>query len=314
MLSRTADNLFWMARYVERSENLARLLLVGHRMSSMARSLGNPGNEWQSTLTASGCASSFFEKHAEAVGPAVVEFLVTDAGNPSSIVSCIDTARRNARSVRTALTTDAWEALNQTWQQARRLQPGSLKTERLPELLEWVKERSLLFGGACTNTMLYNDAYFFTRLGTLLERADSTARILDVKHHVLLPGTEGGGGTLDHYQWQSILRSASALRSYHWLYHDRLEPSRIAELLILRAEHPRSLVACLQQVAQILDQLASRYGGPRGECHRLAGEMHSRLRYGRIEDVFRSGLPGFLSGFLEDLGRLGDEISRFYLR
>jgi uncharacterized alpha-E superfamily protein len=313
MLSRTADSLFWLARYIERAENVARILTVGHRMASLAHSLGNAGNEWHSTLRAAGCEDGFFGKYPTAEAEAVIAYMVFDADNPSSIFSCLETARRNARAVRTALTVDMWEALNQSWMRLRDLDPATIIAHGLIDFLDWVKERSLLFNGAYTNTMLRNDAFFFTRLGTFLERADSTARLLDVKYHVLLPRDEGVGGALDYYQWQAILRSVSALRSYHWIYHDRLQPWLIAELLLLRPEMPRSLRASMEQIARHLDLLADTYGGKRGECHRLAGEMYARLRFGRIEDIFQSGLHQFLVAFLDQTARLGGEISRLYL-
>jgi uncharacterized alpha-E superfamily protein len=169
-----------------------------------------------------------------------------------------------------------------------------------------------LFGGAVEATMRRADSYWFTRLGTFIERADNTARILDVKHHVRLPRFESEGGTLDYYQWASILRSVSALRAYHWVYRDRLKPSLVAELLIFRAEMPRSLAKCLEEITLHLDLLADAYGR-RGECHRLAGRMHAQLRFGRIEDVFGRGLHEFLTEFIDTNYVLGDEISKQYL-
>jgi uncharacterized alpha-E superfamily protein len=313
MLSRTADSLYWLSRYMERAEDMARAVLVGHWMSSMARSLGHRGNEWTSTLIASGCEEGFFSKHQEATSAVVVDYLVRDLDNPSSILACIETARRNARAVRTALTVDMWNALNETWMRVREKLVEAEDAEQMALALEWVKERSQLFSGAYNSTMLRNDAYFFTRLGTYLERADNTARILDVKYHVLLPQDEGVGGALDYYQWQSILRSVSALRGYHWVYQDRLKPWLVAELLILRPEMPRSLLNCYEQIALNLDLLAQTYGGKRGECHRLAGEMHARLRYGRVQDIFQSGLHEFLTEFIEGTIDLGREISALYL-
>ena len=313
MLSRTADGLYWLARHMERAENVARIIMVGHRMSSMARSLDNPGNEWHSTLLAAGCEPGFFAKHQEATAPLVVDYLVRDPDNPSSIFSCLETARRNARAVRTALTVDMWDALNETWYQARNSARFAVPPANLPELLEWVKERSLLFNGAYSNTMLRNDAYYFTRLGTFLERADNTARILDVKYHVLMPRHEEVGGALDYYHWQAILRSVSALRSYHWVYHDRLKPWLVAEFLILRPEMPRSLLSCYDQIIRTLELLAEAYGGKRGECHRIAGELHARLRFGRIQDIFQSGLHEFLTEFVDRSVTLGDAISTLYL-
>jgi uncharacterized alpha-E superfamily protein len=314
MLSRTAESLFWLTRYIERAENVARILTVGHRTATIAHSLGNLGNEWESTLRAAGCEDGFFERFEAATSATVIAYMVFDADNPSSIYSCLEAARRNGRAVRTALTVDMWEALNQTWQQLRTLDQTSTLEHSLIDFLDWVKERSLFFNGAYTNTMLRNDAFFFTRLGTFLERADNTARLLDVKYHILLPRDEEVGGALDYYQWQAILRSVSALRSYHWIYHDRLKPWLIAELLLLRPEMPRSLRASLEQIARHLDLLADAYGGRRGECHRLAGEMYARLRFGRIEDIFPAGLHEFLGAFLTQTAQLSNEINVFYLK
>ena len=313
MLSRTADGLYWLSRYMERAENVARIVVAGHRMASMAHSLENPGNEWSSTLLAAGCEQTFFAKHEAATAPLVIDYLVRAPDNPSSIFSCLETARQNARAVRTALTVDMWDALNETWYQAREGKRFGAALENLPALLEWVKERSLLFNGAYTNTMLRNDAFYFTRLGTFIERADNTARILDVKYNVLLPRHEGVGGALDYYHWQAILRSVSALRSYHWVYQDRLKPWLIAELLILRPEMPRSLMSCYEQIIRHLGLLSDAYGGKRGECHRIAGELHARLRFGRIQDIFQAGLHEFLTDFIDRSVTLGSEINSLYL-
>ncbi|HXP31399.1 MAG TPA: alpha-E domain-containing protein [Stellaceae bacterium] len=312
MLSRTAASLYWLARYIERAENISRIVRVAHRMASMARSLGSAGNEWLTTLIATGCEPEFFAKYAEATGPEVIDFLVRDLDNPSSILTCLETARRNARAVRTALTNDMWDALNETGIRARERAREAVDDD-IMGFLEWVRERSQLFGGAYSSTMLRNDAYYFTRLGTFLERADSTARILDVKYYLLLPHDEKAGGALDYYQWQSILRSVSALRSYHWVYHERLQPWLIAEFLILRPEMPRSLLSCYEQITRHLGLIAEAYGGKRGECHRLAGEIHAKLRYSRIDAIFQSGLHEFLTEFIDRSIILGAEISNLYL-
>ncbi len=312
MLSRTADNLFWLGRYVERAENMARLLDVGMRMSSLSLDREAGASEWHSTILATGCEKSFYGKYERASASAVIRHLVRDLDHPSSILSCIETARHNSRAVRTALTVDMWEAVNQTWLEVRQLAAEEFSVDRVRRFLDWVKERSLLFGGAVTNTMLRNDAYWFTRLGTFVERADSTARILDVKYHILLPEFETIGGSLDYYQWASILRSVSALRAYHWIYRERLKPWLIAELLILRPEMPRSLFNCFHEITLHLDLLAGAYG-VRGECHRLAGQMHARLRYGKIDDVFQHGLHEFLTEIVDSNIVLGDEIAKLYL-
>ena len=311
MLSRTADSLYWLARYVERAENLARIVQVAHRMASMARTLGSQGNEWLSTLIAAGCEHGFFNKYSEADGALVVDYLVRDPDNSSSILSCLETARHNARVVRTAITVDMWDSLNYTWREAR--ERATHLNGDLDSFLDWVRARSQLFEGAYASTMLRNDVYFFTRLGTFLERSDNTARILDVKYHVLLPQDEGVGGALDYYQWQAILRSVSALRGYHWIYHKRLQPWLIAEFLILRPEMPRSLLSCCDQIVRNLELIADSYGGRRRECHRLAGDLHARLRYGRVEDIFQRGLHEYLTEFIDRSLLLGNEISAAYL-
>jgi uncharacterized alpha-E superfamily protein len=312
MLSRTADSLYWLARYMERVENTARLLDVGLRMASLSMHAGADAGEWHSTLVALGCDKSFYAKHQHPTAAAVIGHLAHDPDNPSSILSCIETARRNSRAIRTALTADMWDAVNSTWLEARRLKDDDFAVANIRQLLDWVKERSQLFGGAVANTMLRNDAYWFVRLGTFVERADNTARILDVKYHVLLPQSETVGGGMDYYQWTAILRSVSALRAYHSIYRERLKPWRVAELLILRPEMPRSLWKCLDEITAHLDLLAGAYGA-RGECHRLAGQMHANLKFSTIDRVFQGGLHEFLTEFIDTNAVLGDEIASHYL-
>jgi uncharacterized alpha-E superfamily protein len=311
VLSRTAANLYWLSRYIERAENLARLVDVGQRMASLSTAPAGDTSEWHSSVIASGCQSSFYKKYKDADAASVIHHLVLDPDNPSSIWSCFATARQNARAVRTALTVDMWEAVNSTWLELQN-QRDDFSLERLPRLLDWIKERSLLFNGAVTSTMLRKDAYWFTRLGTFVERGDNTARILDVKYHVLLPQYEGVGGTLDYYQWASILRSVSALRAYHWVYNDRLKPWLVAELLILRPEMPRSLITCFNEINLHLNYLSSVYG-TKGECHRLAGKMQAQMAYGKIEDIFQSGLHQFLTDVIDTSLVLGEEIAKQYL-
>ena len=312
MLSRTADSLFWLARYAERAGNVARGLAVASRMASLTAGLGAAQQEWRALLIAAGGDHGFHRRYEAPTPDAVVQWLVHDAENPSSILSCFEAARRNARAVRTALTVDMWEALNDSWNYLRALAPEATEGENLADFLGWVRERVALFHGAALDTMLRDEAWRFVRLGTMLERADNTARLLDVKSHLLAP--EGGQGTVDFVQWQAVLRSVSALRAYQWIYRDRLDPQRIAELMILRPELPRSLMACLGQVAEILETIAAGQGGRRGECHRLAGEMQAQLRYGRIAPILERGLHEFLTRTIERTALLGSEIEAFYIR
>ncbi len=312
MLSSTADSLYWLGRYMERAGNNARGLQVTLRMASLTGAVDRRDNAWRAVLIASGCAPGFATTGQAPTQDAVVRYLAADASNPSSILSCIDAARANARAVRTALTVDMWEAVNETWSEGRRTTEATFTPDNLPGFLDWVKSRTVLFNGAYADTMLRDEAWRFVRLGTMFERADNTARVLDVHHHAL-EGTEEGGA-LAYVQWQAILRSVAAVRAYQWVYHSRLEPRRIAELLILRPELPRSIVACYARIEETLDGIAAAHGGLRGECHRLAGEMHARLRFGRIADIMEDGLHDFLTATINRNLELGRQIQDFYLQ
>jgi uncharacterized alpha-E superfamily protein len=311
MLSRTADSLYWMGRYTERAGNLARGMQVALRMAGLASSLGGGVDEWHSLLVAAGAEPGFRAVHAGIGAAEVIRWIALDPRNPSSIANCIEAARGNGRAVRTALTVDMWEALNDTWREMRSLAPDAAEPDRLPGFLEWVRARTMLFNGAAADTMLRNDGWRFTHLGVMLERADNTARLLDAKHETL--SGEAADSAVAYAQWQALLRSVSALRSYQWVYHTRMQPKLVADLLILRPELPRSLLACHSRVEQVLERIAEANGGRRGECHRLAGEIHARLRYGRIEDILSGGLHGFLTQAINRNIDLGREITAFYL-
>ena len=247
MLSRTADNLYWLSRYVERAEYLARILEVTQRLTTLPLSYVGTGNEWESAVATAGCAGAFSAHYSEANEETVTEFLCFSTANPSSIRSCFELARTNARAVRTALTMEMWDAINGTWLQLKRFGNGPTSREEFMRFLRWVQEASLRFDGRAYRTMLRNDAYWFSRLGLYQERADNTARILDVKFHLLLPTNERVGGPLDYFQWSAILRSVSALTAYHWVYKESVKPWLIADLLILKDEMPRSLRKLLRQ-------------------------------------------------------------------
>jgi len=311
MLSSTAASLFWLGRYVERAGNNARGLQVALRMASLTSAVAQRDNAWRALLVASGCEPGFRAKGLTLTQENVVRYLAADPENPSSIMSCIEAARSNGRAVRTALTVDMWEAVNETWSEARRTSEATFTPDNLPVFLDWMKSRTVLFNGAYADTMLRDEAWRFVRLGTMLERADNTARVLDV-HHLALADAEEGGAVA-YVQWQAILRSVSALRAYHWVYHARLEPRRIAELLMLRPELPRSMIACYARIEETLDGLAAAHGGKRGECHRLAGEVHARLRFARIEEIIEGGLHNFLTRKIDRNIDLGREIAAFYL-
>lgn len=312
MLSRTADNLYWLARYVERAEYLARILDATLRLTALPLAYVGTTNEWESAVATAGCANAFFATHDEANEETVTEFLAFSTGNPSSIRNCFENARLNARAVRTALTVEMWDTINGTWLELKKWGNGAPSREEFARFLRWVQESSLRFDGSAYRTMLRSDAYWFSRLGVYIERADNTARILDVKYHLLLPDTEKIGGPLDYFQWSSILRTVSALTAYHWVYRENVKPWLVAELLILRDELPRSLASCYGNLVQNLDRIANAYGR-QGPAQRQARALHARLENSRIEEIFQSGLHEFIGEFIEDNNRLGAALAQQYL-
>src|SRR6476620_1714346 len=304
MLSRTADNLYWLSRYVERAEYLARILDATQRLSALPLAYVGGSNEWESAVATAGCAAAFFKLYDEANEANVTDFLAFSTVNSSSIRSCFELARGNARAVRTALTMEMWDAINGTWLQLKRFGNGPTSREEFMRFLRWVQESSLRFDGRAYRTMLRNDAYWFSRLGLYQERADNTARILDVKFHLLLPANERVGGPLDYFQWAAILRSVSALTAYHWVYRESVKPWLIADLLILKDEMPRSLASCYGNLVQNLDFIAQAYGR-QGPAQRQARSIRTRLQNSRMDDVFQQGLHEFISEFIASNNRLG---------
>jgi len=312
MLSRMADNLYWLSRYMERAENLARILDVAQRLSALPSAYAGQSNEWESAIATAACTESFFNTYPEATRENVIAFIVAGESNPTSIRACLETARSNARGVRTALTGEMWEIVNGAWNEMQRVKLGSMSPGQLGDFLQSVKETSLRFDGAAYRTMLRTDHFWFQRLGTFVERADNIARLLDVKYHVLLPEWEPVGGGLDYFQWSSILRAVSAVTSYHWVYRENIRPWLVADFLILRPEQPRSLISCYESLNQYLDRLAEGYGR-QGQAQRIGRATYARLQNSDTEDIFQSGLHEFLTEFIAENNRLGAAISEQYL-
>jgi len=312
LLSRTAGNLYWLARYVERAENTARILDAAARLSALPSSYGGTSNEWESAVISTGSQALFNELYETADAKSVIDFLAFSPNNPSSIRSCLEIARRNARAVRTAITIEMWEAINGAWLEQKRFDAGTMNRQRLNEYLTFVREASLRFDGSAYRTMLRTDAYSFFRLGVYVERGDATARMLDVKYHVLLPAGERVGGGVDYFHWSSILRSVSALNAYHWVYRTSVQPWMVADLLILRPEMPRSIVSCQENIVRFLEQLASEYGR-RGPSQRSARAILASLQDLSIDEIFRRGLHEFLGEQIADNNRLAARISEQYL-
>jgi uncharacterized alpha-E superfamily protein len=312
LLGRTANGLYWMSRYIERAENMARLVDAGLRLA-LTRT-ANSAEEWGSVLLSAGADSAFSQSGRDLDGGNVVDFLLRDAANPSSAMCSIETARSNARMVRTALTRETWESINEAWMSLKRILAKPIDARDLPTVLDAIKRETALIRGSFHGTMLRNEIFDFSQIGTFVERADNTARILDVKYYVLLPSVSWVGSSLDNYQWESILRSVSAHRSYRWVYEADYRPTNVADYLILNRRMPRSLAYCYHNIAESLDFLAENYGA-RHACHRTVSGINARLKSGAIKDIFDTGLHEFLADFIRDNNRLGDEIAadyRFY--
>jgi uncharacterized alpha-E superfamily protein len=314
MLSRTADHLFWMSRYTERAENTARMLDVNYQAALMPQSSAVTQLGWQGLLSISELSAIYTERYGDIRGANVMDFMVKDESNPSSIMSCLGAARENARAVRGTLTTEVWETLNTTWLDVKRMVKSG-EFERDPaQFFEWVKFRSHLSRGVTLGTMLMDESLHFMRLGTFLERADNTARLVDVKFHALQSDFFGTANEKDQeydfYHWSAILRSVSGFEVYRKVYRDVITPERVAELLILRADMPRSLHASLNEVVANLARVAN---DPESETQRRAGKLCAELKYGRIDEILSTGLHAYLTQFLDRVNDLGSHIGREFL-
>lgn len=315
MLSRTADHVFWMARYTERAENTARMLDVNVQTALLPQSAHAAEQGWRAMLGISELLDAFDHKYGLLTARDVLDFMVRDPENPSSIASCLTQARENARAVRGTLTTEVWETHNATWLELQnKLRSGLL--ERDPsQFFEWVKYRSHLSRGVTIGTMLKDEAFYFIRLGTFLERADNTARILDVKFHgadrsPFASEHHDDDIQLDYYYWAAILRSVSAFEIYRRVYRDVITPERVAELLMLRADMPRSLLACMEDVVTNLREVRNDVSA---DTERFAGKLHAELKFGSIDEILSAGLHDYLTQFLERIFELGNRISRDFL-
>ena len=294
---------------MERAENMARILGVTSNLLLLDTGELQEQN-LLAPLSITETEAAYKERHDKLTLPALIEFMALDEKNPSSIYSCLKWARENAHAVRWQITSEMWETLNATWLEMRAIPRGRVTGAGATQFFDWVKERSHLFRGVTYGTIVRGEAFNFSRLGTFLERADNTARILDVKYHILLPSVEDVGGALDYYQWTALLRSVSAFETYRQLYRDQIFPIKVAQLLILERRMPRSLAGCFELIIESMDRIR---GQSDQSAKRLANELHARLSYADIEEVFQSGLHEYLADVLADIGELGNRIQRAYL-
>jgi uncharacterized alpha-E superfamily protein len=309
MLGKTAGGLFWMFRFLERAENTSRLVEAGFRIA-LTRST-DASSEWESVATTAGVATRYREKHGSFTASDVIDYLLRDKDNPSSVYSVTKSARDNARLVRTALTAEVWAAVNDNWMTIQDLLKRPVKETELPRLLDSIRQQSAIVRGALHGTMLRNDIYDFARIGTFIERADNTARIIDVKYYSLLPSSSFVGSSLDNVQWETILRSVSAHRAFRWLDEDEMTAAGVARFLILDRRLPRSLVFSVATTLENLNYLADEYG-ERHACHDHAEQMLQKLKERDISSIFDEGLHEFITKFIQDNYTLGQLIERDY--
>jgi uncharacterized alpha-E superfamily protein len=314
MLSRTADHLFWMARYMERAENTARMLDVNYQTALLPQSAAVAEQGWQGLLSISELTEDYTTRYGGINPRQVMAFMVKDERNSSSILSCLRAARENARAVRGTLTTEVWETTNQTWLEFNRLMRDGLLARDPGAVFEWVKFRSHLSRGVTVGTMLQDEAFHFIRIGSFLERADNTARLLDVKFHAVHSDFYGAASErdseYDFYHWSAILRSVSGFEVYRKVYRNVITPEKVAELLILRHDMPRSLAACMHEVVTNLKLVANEQSA---DTQRRAGRLFADLEFGRIDEILATGLHAYLTQFLDRVGDLGLGISRDFL-
>lgn len=312
MLGKTAGGLFWMFRNLERAENITRIVETGQRIA-LTRTQDND-DEWASVLQTASVDLGYFEKHDELSKDAVIDWMLRDRDNPSSVMSAVEGARSNARLVRTALTHEVWEAMNGTWMRLKEVLKRKVNERDLPHVLGLIRQRTALVRGATHGTLLRNDIYDFARIGTFLERADNTARILDVKYYVLLPTANAVGSRLDNVQWETILRSVSGESGIRMVYGHNPTPRDIAAFLILDGRMPRSLHFCAKKLQDNLGLLSHDYGVT-APSHDVAVALGKQLKERDIDQIFDYGLHDYIQDILVALGNLSRQIEidyRFY--
>ncbi len=311
MLSRTADNLYWIARYMERAETAARLLEVGARISLLP-SVHGYRSEWDSLLRSAGSADAFARKYGDPVQRNIESFLFFDRDNPSSVAACITAARENGRIVRTALTSQVWDALNTAFQELRDLERRPRSELELSRLTDWTMRHAAMVRGSIDATLLRNDGYNFLNLGYYLERGDATARLMDVKYYVLLPRVEFVGSGLDNYQWTTLLRALSSHRAFHWAYGGEVTAGKIAHFLILNPQCPRALITCVAGINNHLGRVAKLYGR-QTEAQARAAALMAELDAVTVDKIFDEGLHEFLTRFIKESAGLAAIVRESYL-
>ena len=314
MLCRTASDLYWLSRYIERAENTARFIDFTQRIALLPARL-DPGRaeaaSWQRALDALGLDEAYEKAHGAPTAGRVLHYLILDPANPTSIYNCLRYARENGRAQRGAISAEMYQDLNASWLEINEMAWGQIVSDGVTPFLEWLKTRSAAFRGVVVGTMGRDEGYNFMRLGTFIERADNTVRLLDIKYaQAEHDEMNAERNIVEYYQWSAMLQAISAFETYRKIYRDTVTAERVIDLLIYRSDVPRSLATCCEAMHSIIAKLA---GGESIEATRLAGSLAASFRYGRIEEVFSAGMQPFLDGVMQRIDTLTLEIVRQFM-
>ncbi|MDZ4725233.1 MAG: alpha-E domain-containing protein [Leptospira sp.] len=320
MLSRVAESVFWLNRYIERAENYSRFIDVNHQLSLDLND--EFPNQWMPLVHTTGDAEDFDKKYEKITPANVIKFMTFDEENPNSIFNCLSRARENARTIRENISTSMWEVLNEFYLSVKDYRKSYMENPEtrgegisadLSEFLSHIRKSCQSFYGCSDATISHDEVWSFSLLGRFLERADKTTRILDMKYFILLPSVQDVGSTLDLLQWLSLLKSASAHEMFNRKYK-KVHPNDIADFLILDQTFPRSIVFCLQEIEESLEKVSgTKEGLPRNLAQDAATTYLNRLRSENIESIFDKGLHEYLDDIQIELNQIGSKIvDRFF--
>ncbi len=306
MLSRVAGAIYWMSRYIERAENVARFVDVNSNM--LLDMPSGEGTQWEPVIATTGDGELFAKRYGTPSRENVIRFLTFDREYPNSILSCLRSARENARSVREVISSEMWESVNRFYLMVNEAAREESSIESLGSFFAEVKNSSHLFVGISITTMLHGEGWHFSRLGRMLERADKTSRILDVKYFYLLPTAWDVGTPIDDIQWAAVLRSASGLEAYRQRFH-RITPNQIAEFLVLDSDFPRAVLHCAKRAQDSLRKITGSSSGTYyDQAELLLGRLHAHLAYARIDEILYHGLHEYLDDLQTKLNDIDDAV------
>lgn len=316
MLSRVADSLYWMSRYIERAENIARLLDVNLQLLLDFEQMDDAKlkEHWEPVIRAAGEEELFYKLYERADSQSVTDFLTFNKSNPSSVISCMFSARENARMIRDQISTEMWQSLNQAYLFLKSNNAKLVWEQGAYDFYKQIQDYSHLFQGMADSTFSHTEGFYFMQVGKYLERADKTSRILDIKYHILLPSVEEVGGAVDAVQWGAILKSCSAFEAYHSLYVSSVDPMKVSDFLIFNENFPRSILFSVRHLDTNLHRISGcNPGFYSNEVERISGRLVSDLTFENIEDVFNFGLHEYLEKLQNRFVEIGKAVFDNYM-